>query len=334
MDELAFQKNRPAYVARVNTLDPGAAPTQGVTPLMSSLTFVGGLMSCPGGDGALDVLHEGACYWAKAGGGSSRMESGGGEPGYQQHAMRLQAGGQFALSHPGWFGGLSLGVEDSQFDSGAFAHSRARRVQAGAVIKREMGPLLLAAAGSYQYSRADLSRTVNFPIDQVSAGSHPVTNLASLRLRAAYLAQGKTLYLRPSIEGEAYHLGLKGYRESGAPGLNLIVRAGDQSFTSGTANLEIGATHVTPTGILLRPYANVGVSRFSQNAWHVTARLESAPAAAPDFTVKTQLPQQLTRAAIGLEADFEKGAIRIEYETRQGDRYRDDTAALKLRMQC
>nr|QQZ49954.1 hypothetical protein JKL49_25205 [Phenylobacterium glaciei] len=90
---------------------------------MSSLTFVGGLMSCPGGEGATDVLHEGACYWAKAGGGSSRMESSATEPGYQQHAMRLQAGGQFALSQPGWFGGLSLGLEDSHFDSVAPAHS-------------------------------------------------------------------------------------------------------------------------------------------------------------------------------------------------------------------
>ncbi|WP_340647003.1 autotransporter domain-containing protein, partial [Phenylobacterium sp.] len=333
LDALAYQKNRPAYAARVNTLDPGAAPTQGVTPLMSSLTFVGGLLSCPGGEGATDVLHEGACYWAKAGGGSSRMEAGASEPGYQQHAMRLQAGGQFALSQPGWFGGLSLGLEDSQFDSAAPAHSRARRIQAGGVIKREMGPLLLAGAASYQYSRADLSRTVNFPISQVSANSHPVTGLASLRLRAAYLAQGGTLYLRPSLEADAYHLGLKGYRESGAPGLNLIVRDGDQSFTSGTANLEIGATHVTAKGVVLRPYANVGVTRFSQNSWDVTARLESSPAAAPDFTVKTELPKQLTRAAIGLEADFDKGAIRVEYETRQGDRYRDDTAALKLRMQ-
>ncbi|MDO8800729.1 autotransporter outer membrane beta-barrel domain-containing protein [Phenylobacterium sp.] len=333
LDDLAYQKNRAAYVARVDTLDPGAGPTQGVAPLMSSLTFVGGLMSCPGGEGATDVLHEGACYWAKAGGGSSRRSAGATEPGYQQHAMRLQAGGQFALSQPGWFGGLSLGLEDSQFDSGAPAHSRARRIQAGAVIKREMGPLLLAAAGSYQYSRADLSRAVNFPIDQVSAGSHPVTNLASLRLRAAYTAQGQSFYVRPSLEGEAYHLGLKGYRESGAPGLNLIVRDGDQSFTSGTANLEIGGTHVTAKGLVLRPYANVGITRFSESSWDVTARLESAPAAAPDFTVKTELPQQLTRAALGLEADFERGAIRVEYETRQGDRYRDDTAAIKLRMQ-
>lgn len=46
-----------------------------------------------------------------------------------------------------------------------------------------------------------------------------------------------------------------------------------------------------------------------------------------------ELPKQLTRAAIGLEADFDKGAIRVEYETRQGDRYRDDTATIKLRMQ-
>nr|QQZ52088.1 autotransporter outer membrane beta-barrel domain-containing protein [Phenylobacterium glaciei] len=196
-----------------------------------------------------------------------------------------------------------------------------------------MGPLLLAAAASYQYSRADLSRTVNFPIALVSANSKPVTDLASLRLRAAYTAQGQSFYVRPSIEGEAYHLGLKGYRESGAPGLNLIVRDGDQSFTSGTANLEIGATHVTAKGVVLRPYANVGVTRFSENTWDVTARLESAPAAAPDFTVKTELPKQLNRAAIGLEADFDQGAIRVEYETRQGDRYRDDTAALKLRMQ-
>ncbi|WP_421934474.1 hypothetical protein [Phenylobacterium sp.] len=332
LDDLAFQKSRPAYVARVNSLDPGAAPTQGASPLMSSLTFVGGLMSCPGGEGAADVLHEGSCYWAKAGGGSSRMEAGA-EPGYQQHAMRLQAGGQFALPQPGWFGGLSLGLEDSQFDSGAPAHSRARRVQAGGVIKREMGPLLLAAAASYQYSRADLSRSVNFPIAQVAASSHPVTDLASLRLRAAYLAQGETFYLRPSIEADAYHLGLKGYRESGAPGLNLIVRDSDQSFTSGTANLEIGATHVTAKGVVLRPYANVGVTRFSEGSWDIKARLESAPAAAPDFTVKTELPRQLTRAAVGLEADFEKGAIRLEYETRQGDRYRDDTGAIKFRMQ-
>ncbi len=333
LDELAYQKNRPAYVARLNTLDPGAAPTQGVTPLMSSLTFVGGLMSCPGGEGAIDVLHEGACYWAKAGGGSSSMEASATEPGYQQHALRLQAGGQFELSRPGWFAGLSLGLEDSRFDSGAPAHSRARRIQAGGVIKREMGPLLLAAAGSYQYSRADLSRTLNFPLDQVSAASHPVTNLASLRLRAAYTARGATFYVRPALEAEAYHLGLKGYRESGAPGLNLIVRDGDQSFTSGTANLEISATHVTAGGVVLRPYASIGVTRFSDSSWDGTARLESAPAAAADFTVKTDLPQQLTRAAIGLEADFERGAIRLEYETRQGDRYRDDTAAIKLRMQ-
>ena len=333
LDDLGFQKNRAAYVARVNSLDPGAGPTQGVTPLMSSLTFVGGLMSCPGGEGATDVLHEGSCYWAKAGGGSSRMEASATEPGYQQHAMRLQAGGQFELSQPGWFGGLSLGLEDSQFDSGAPAHSRARRVQAGGVIKREMGPLLLAAAASYQYSRADLSRTVNFPIAQVSANSKPVTDLASLRLRAAYTAQGGAFYVKPSIEGEAYHLGLKGYHESGAPGLNLIVRDSDQSFASGTANLEIGATHVTARGVVLRPYANVGVTRFSENSWDVTARLESSPAAAPDFTVKTELPKQVTRAAVGLEADFDKGAIRFEYETRQGDRYRDDTAAIKLRMQ-
>ena len=49
-----------------------------------------------------------------------------------------------------------------------------------------------------------------------------------------------------------------------------------------------------------------------------------------EFLLNARYPPEAS--AVGVEANFQNGGVRLEYERRQGDRYQDDAASVKFRV--
>ncbi len=327
LDALAFETDRSDYVALLDSLNPYSALTQGNASIVSTQGFLSGMMSCPEAGGW--TLHETSCAWVRTSYTKTEQDPTAGASGHRDTAMRLQGGKQFELGES-WFAGFSAGYETGDFEQDNGASSSSDSLHLGGVLKRETGPLLLAAAADAGYSTAERNRPTGFPV-MVNAESSSDTIQLSLRLRGAYTAElGGGFYLRPSVDIDGYHIRSEGFSETGAGALGLTVTDAEETLAAGTVSLEAG--FMSKLGdALLHPYFEAGYTRLSTDTLDVTARFQGAPSGVGDFALATAIPQELVGGRIGIEALLPYGSLRLEYEHRQDDGYLSQSASAKVR---
>jgi hypothetical protein len=90
---------------------------------------------------------------------------------------------------------------------------------------------------------------------------------------------------------------------------------------------------VRAEGLVVHPYLVVGITALSEDSIDAEARFEGDALTVPSFVIESPIPDELTRIQLGFEALFRGGGVRIEYEERDGDSYRDYSFAAKVRYQ-
>ncbi|MET1414533.1 autotransporter domain-containing protein [Roseibium sp. HPY-6] len=282
--------------------------------LFAANDFSNLLFSCDvAGDGST-AISEGQCVWVRPHGRFTRRNDSNSTVGFQENTGGLAAGVQVEFA-PSWYAGLGLGYERFSLSTNADADSDGNRFTAGATLKFQNGPFLLAAAVSGGIDSYNTDRTINFGgLDLVAASDHNVSHVTA-QARAAYLLTHETWFFTPQLDVNVTHLNRGGVTESGGGGANLSVSGNSDTYVSISPAVEIGNEIELFENSLLRPYVRAGLSYYPDSDNAVAARFANAPAGTSAFTNSSDFGDVFADVAVGATAFLNEGAtLKVSYD--------------------
>ena len=323
----------PSVGAIANALDqlsPEIYLDTEIATLFSGLAFTNSLMTCPVRDGAAAFIKEGQCVWARLSGRQFDQDQTFQTLGFDERSFEVAGGLQGALGEV-WRIGFAGAYERSFLDTDeTFATSDADRLNAGAVLKYNPGPLLLAAAVSGGWGWYDTERQINFPGFMALAQSDQDIGYVNGRFRAAYLFSNGGWYLKPLVDFDATHISLDGVKESGAGGVGLNVRGNDETVFSASPALELGAQFGGPSGTLVRPYIRGGATFFDDPDFVLLASFEGSPSGVGPFRIAANTDELVADLSAGVDVIGSEGAsFRLYYDGRFGDTVEEHAGGIK-----
>jgi uncharacterized protein YhjY with autotransporter beta-barrel domain len=301
--------------------------------LFSNIAFSDSLHSCGVPDGPNRFVREGECDWFRLRGGEADQEQTAENMGFARRSVNLSTGAQRAFGDGSWHGGFGWSYEYSTLDVEQNATTSGDQVQVGAIVKKEYGATSLAADLSAGYGGYDTNRYVNLPGPGVTATSSQDVGFVSghLRLARAY-EQGVSWYLKPLIDLGVTQAWFPGFQETGAGAANLNVARRDETYVELTPALEIGGETSLENGLLLRPYAKLGITQFlSGTSPEITASFQGAPVGVAPFTVEGEMDKTYADVHVGLTLLNNKGQIlQVGYLGTFSDHLKSNSGAVKL----
>ncbi len=312
-------------------LSPETYVDNEIADFYSGLRFASALMSCNVPDGRYAFIKEGQCIWAQIGGNFLDLNAGSGGLGFSESAVRASGGAEVRLQ-PDWFAGFALGYEHGNEETGnALAQSRAARANFGAVVKYNPGPFLFAAAAYGGYGWYTTDRFMDFGSFNGTAGADSRVSRVGGQLQAAYLVDRGLWYLKPTIDLNVTGISFNGFSEQGAGGASLVISGGSHTVFSGSPAVEIGTQMNLPNYALLRQFARIGMTAFSNTDFGASAMFSGAPPGVAPFRVTTAIDSVAADVAAG--ADFllsQNGlGLKLAYNGHYGARIRDQGVRLK-----
>ncbi len=301
--------------------------------LFSNIGFSDALHSCGVPDGSNRFVREGECDWFRLMGGEANQERTAENMGFDRRSVNLSTGAQRAFGDGSWHGGFGLSYEYSTLDVEQDASTSGDQIQIGAIVKKEYGATSLAADLSAGYGNYDTARYVNLPGPGVTAKSNQDVEFVSGHLRLAHAyEQGVNWYVKPLIDLGVTQAWFPGFQETGAGAANLNVARRDETYVNLTPALEIGGETSLENGLLLRPYAKLGITQFlSGTSPEITATFQGAPVGAAPFTVKGEMDKTYADVHIGLTVLNNKGQIlQVGYFGSFSDHLKSNSGTVKL----
>jgi outer membrane autotransporter protein len=186
----------------------------------------------------------------------------------------------------------------------------------GLVLKRQMGPWLLAGGLAASYGSSDTSRTMAIGGISQTLTVSPTGESVGLRLNAAYDSLiSDDWYVRPKVSLDVIYAQSNAYSESSASGLALSFAAAHQTVVAGTPAVEIGKRLDLGGGTTLRAFATAGISLMSQNSWDVQSQFLGAPPGVGSFTTSIPTPNVVGPVDLGAQILSAQGVdARLQYD--------------------
>jgi outer membrane autotransporter protein len=288
-------------------------------------------MSCKAADGRYAFIKEGQCVWAQVGGNFLNLNPTSDSLGFGESAFHIFGGAEFRL-RPDWFAGFALGYEHGGEATGnTLTTSQAERAHFGAVIKYNPGPFLFAAEAYGGYGWYTTDRFIDFATFSGIAGSDSRASRVGGQLRAAYLVDRGSWYLKPLVDLNLTHVGLNDFNEQGAGGASLAVSAAGQTVFSGSPAVEVGTQMILPDHSLLRPFARAGMTAFTSTDFSDSAMFSGAPPGVAPFLVTTGIDSVTADVALGVDLISAQGDrwLKLAYNGHYGARVRDQGIQVK-----
>ncbi|WP_100174631.1 autotransporter outer membrane beta-barrel domain-containing protein [Bradyrhizobium nitroreducens] len=178
---------------------------------------------------------------------------------------------------PDFTAGLAIGASTGQLRvAGRADRIEANAGHAGFYARGEAGGFNLASAISYSFAALDSSRTIAFLGETATASSRASTFAASLGIARPF-ETGWGFTAEPFAKADWYATSQGSLSETGAPGVNQLVRGGRLDVGYGTAGLRTNHRMTMPNGHAARFGATVAVRHEFTGAATTTAALEGAP---------------------------------------------------------
>ncbi|MES0885326.1 autotransporter domain-containing protein [Roseibium sp. SCP14] len=266
--------------------------------LVASRDFAANLLSCKQAKGQFAAIAEGQCMWLRPYFRHLNRNTTAETVGFREYVGGLAGGVQFTVA-PNWFVGGGFGYEAGNINASNGASSDFGRYQGGVSVKYVEGPLLLAASLGGGISNDDITREIAFGTFSGTATSNPDTWFVTGQLRAAYLKEFDSFYAKPALDLTWTGLDREGVTESGAGAANLNVAGATSSYGAVSPSVEIGKDFAMSEGRLLRAFARVGATYFTDDAHTITADFVNAPAGTGSFTNTTDLDQLFGDVELG-----------------------------------
>lgn len=289
--------------------------------------FSGRLMSCPTGEGAYAVIHEGQCVWAESAVTSADQRDRADESGHQFHSNLFSAGAQVEVTENIKLG-AAVGFEtgESQTDSGY--DSSSETIYGGLSLKYNSGPWLFALATNGSIGNYDDRRQVSFGDVKDLATVDKQISQVSGKLRIAYLHELGGLYVKPSLDLDLSHLTFEEYEEKSAVH-DLHVLGSSETLYSLTPILEAGL-NVREAEAIFRPYIRGGVVFQGDDDISTTSYFSEAGFDGGVFVTRSTLDSELISLGAGLQILGSEGLdVKLSYDGLYGSTFESHRVALK-----
>jgi hypothetical protein len=322
------------YTATLDAYSARATQAQATALTNSAGNSLGAAMSCPVFVSAGALLGEDSCVWAKFSGERTDQYSSGGDAGYRVDATNYRIGGQAEFA-PNWFigGSLSTGSLWSQEDSSS---GSGQTYDGSVAVKHTMGPWMFAGSIALAGATFKNDRLISLPAVGTTPGVNALLQsdssifVAGGRLRGAYDFAFNTWYVRPYGDLDVIYSNTPGFQESGPTGLGLNVRSFSKTSVVISPMVEFGGRFNSKEGLIVRPYAAVGVSFLPNNTRTVDASFIGALPGDGTFQTFIKSPTVLGDVDLGLQLYRAGGfEVKAEYALKAGSAYVSQTGSLR-----
>ncbi|RII82041.1 autotransporter outer membrane beta-barrel domain-containing protein [Neopusillimonas maritima] len=275
------------------------------------------------------------CVWAEATGNHTRQTEQSENLGFSSEGGGVRMGAQRALNDVVTLGS-AFGVNRNRLTSTGFS-SKGNAFDATVSLSRDVGNWTFSGAVMAAYGRFHNDRTVDFGAGGASRGinatysSRSTTTLLGARLRAAYNMSFNNYYLRPLVDVDILHSRSPSFTESDSGPLQLEVGSAKQTQIVVSPTLETGASFDVGSETLMRAYAGVGVSMYSDAKHTSQNRFNKALTSSGTFTSEQDTPSVLGRLSLGVEFAREDNlSFSAEYGLQAGGGYRSQNLNARL----
>jgi hypothetical protein len=328
LGKLMSERSAAAYGSQMADLGESFGVTSATTNLAPVSGFLNRAQSCPTYVGTTAALREESCLWSRVVTGYSHTFSSENGNGSKGNSSTVQIGGQ-QLLNPDWLVGLSAAYTDGiERGKGGTFKAASETYTIGAVLKYQPGHWLFSAGLAYAH---DLTRTQTmedgFGIPLLIT-SKPTTDYLMGRLRASYLFDFQSWYLRPRTDLDITRIARGAFSQRGADDLNMQFRAFDEVQASVTPTLEVGG-RLAVGDITLRPYASAGLTVNARTQWENQFNFQFDRSGTPaSFTTTT--PRLGFNGTLGLDAKVSDAIdIKLEYNSTRTENSQSHEASLK-----
>ncbi|MBO9544588.1 autotransporter outer membrane beta-barrel domain-containing protein [Caulobacter sp.] len=310
---------------------PETYAAQQTAQIFASQQFADSMFSCPRASEGIAFSDRG-CIWVKPSARWLQLKGSSAAMAYDENSTGL-AGGFEAAIDDNWRVGGALSAEDVGGGVKSRVNADGQRFQGGVVVKRDPGQgfgVGLALHGGQ--SDVKTRRLVPLPASpaRLARGKQDMSFLAATA-RATYRWGSDRAYVKPIVEASAVKVETKGFTETGAGAVNLVVPDQKDTYARASFKVEAGAEFRGRSAVY-RPYGRVGAT-YSSDAEKALfeAAFQGAPAAAASgFTVNPGLDKTTFDTELGLSIIGSKASGRLAWTGQFGDRTRNQTLSLKL----
>lgn len=305
-------------LAQLSPLGDGAANT---STMKTGATFGSQLLSCrvAGQGDAGAFIREGQCLWARGGVRRADGEANAAGTGYRETSNVFSTGVQVDIGGP-WRLGAGLAYETPHLRSQNGSSSDGDRLHAGAVVKYNPGPWLLALGLTGGHGWSTNSRYVSFGGFAASATSKSETSFMAGRFTGGYLVSFGNWYLKPQVEVAHTTLWRDAYTETGTGGIALSVQGSEANVWSVTPTLEAGIEVAVPGVGIARPFVKGGFTWRDTAAFATTSSFVGAPAGIAPFAISTKVDRTVAEIGAGVDViGADDLVVRLQYDGQLGE---------------
>lgn len=305
-------------LAQLSPLGDGAAST---STMKTGATFGSQLLSCrvAGQGDAGAFIREGQCLWARGGVRRADGEANAAGTGYRETSNVFSTGVQVDIGGP-WRLGAGLAYETPHLRSQNGSSSDGDRLHAGAVVKYNPGPWLLALGLTGGHGWSTNSRYVSFGSFAASATSKSETSFMAGRFTGGYPVSFGNWYLKPQVEVAHTTLWRDAYTETGTGGIALSVQGSEANVWSVTPTLEAGIEVAVPGVGIARPFVKGGFTWRDTAAFATTSSFVGAPAGIAPFAISTKVDRTVAEIGAGVDVIGANDlVVRLQYDGQLGE---------------
>jgi len=317
--------------AAYDRLSPNIYLENQASRVFAGLGFDKTLHSCPVREGDYRFAAEGECMWMNVTGRDVAHEGTSGTLGSSEQATSVNIGAQTALTEH-WWGGLAFGHETSDLTIPQFAERDGEQYMFGGIFKGRYGPHKLSFSASIGRGSYDTRRHILLLAgDEIVEGDRDV-DTAAAHAQYSFEVDGEAWYLLPLLDIGYTNVASEGFTESGSGAVGLIVDSMDYNFVTGRAALQIGGEWVVGNDTLIRPFAELGITRFLRGETpDIRAAFDDAPPNVEPFTQSFEFDENFTDVAAGFDVLWPKSFVaRLGFTGQYGNTWDSESWYLKL----
>ena len=323
-------QNGSEYTPILDAYSPKATMVQANALANSEGMILGAALSCPVFVSSSVLLGEDNCVWAKTTGQQTDQNSGIDRLGYQVAAVTYRMGAQHEVA-PNWFlgGSLAAGQSWATMDGGSSGNGQA--FDGSVALKHTLGPWLFAVSSAVATGFYSNDRAINLPGTNALLKSNSSIFLVGARFRSAYEITFESWYVRPYGDFDVVYTNTPGFQESGQTNFALNVHGASKTSAVISPMVEFGGRVNTGSGMILRPYAAVGISFLPNSTRAIDASLVEASAADGTFRTYLKVPDVLGKFEVGLQIYREGGfEVKAEYGLKAGNAYLSQSGGARV----
>lgn len=297
-----------------------------------AMSFGDALMSCSVPSGTNAPIAEGECDWFRISATSAERTSTVAPRKIKTSGVDLAFGIQRAIDMTDWRAVVAGSFTSGSSDGDAGQSAQSDTGQLGVALKYAPGSFVLSTGLTGLWSSGSTTRQLTLgDVSQTLVGT-PSVSAYNLKLRAAYLMEQSSFYLKPQMDINVTLVHSGAYTESGGSGAIAFDNQSD-TLLSLSPSIEIGRDFRDQSGRVTRAFARVGSTLYSKDGLGISGRLATDSIGTDMFELSAGRDKQVLDLALGMTSfSVGKWSAELGYKGRFSKNLEEHSANLKMRI--